>query len=148
MCWNDSDGIECVGCNSRAVGLNNSVVKVQPDRDKENERVESCPRATGNRCIAHCRVKYRDIGGLVNVVSRQPFFFCILLRFALRPCLASGFSSSPTAPPLSNLTWFHLSRIFCIRTEKSHLLRRTIAKYSNILQKPRKCITKAFYAHF
>ena len=74
MCWNDSDGVECVGCNSRAVGLNNSVVKVQPDRDKENESVESCPRATGNRHIAHCRVKYRDIGGLVNVVSRQPFF--------------------------------------------------------------------------
>ena len=38
---------------------NFTVVKLQPNRDNENERVESCPGFTGNRLkIVHKRVKY------------------------------------------------------------------------------------------
>ena len=48
MCWKDRAGLECFDYNRR-VGLDNSLVKLQPDRDKENERVESRQLVTGNR---------------------------------------------------------------------------------------------------
>ena len=44
---------------------NFTTVKLRPDRDKENERVESCPRVTGNRQnIVHSSIKHRDIDEL------------------------------------------------------------------------------------
>ena len=44
---------------------NFTIVKLRPDRDKENQEVESCPCVTGNRQnIVHSRIKHRDIDEL------------------------------------------------------------------------------------
>ena len=44
---------------------NFKIVKLRPDKVKENERVESCPCVTGNRQnIVHSRIKHRDIDEL------------------------------------------------------------------------------------
>ena len=44
---------------------NFTIAKLRPERDKENERVESCSHVTGNRQnIFHSRIKHRDIDEL------------------------------------------------------------------------------------
>ena len=44
---------------------NFTIVKLRPDRGKENQRVESCPCVTGNRQnIVHSRIKHRHIDEL------------------------------------------------------------------------------------
>ena len=55
---------------------NFTIVKLRPDRDKENERVESCPRDTGNQQnIVHSRIKHRDIDELGWTLMSAFFLF-------------------------------------------------------------------------